>query len=115
MNAEVNARLRELHVTLEAGTRQRDTVLWQLAVHLADWSVQLAREKAVYHTLNKLSVDVTHKCLIAEGWCPLVGRRRVTDALERATYQSSAQVSGRPGDTGEGASVCLKLISISPP
>ena len=48
-----------------------------------------------------------HKCLIAEGWCPLVGRRRVTDALERATYQSSAQVSGRPGDTGEGASACV--------
>lgn len=29
--------------------------------------VQVRREKAVYHTLNMLSIDVTQKCLVAEG------------------------------------------------
>ena len=86
------ARLRELHVTLEAGIRQRETVLGQIAQNLADWNLQVSREKAVYHTLNKLSIDVTRKCLIAEGWCPTVARRRLVDAIDRATYQSSAQV-----------------------
>eukprot|EP00242_Pyramimonas_sp_CCMP2087_P004638 CAMPEP_0198211454 /NCGR_PEP_ID=MMETSP1445-20131203/23973_1 /TAXON_ID=36898 /ORGANISM="Pyramimonas sp., Strain CCMP2087" /LENGTH=838 /DNA_ID=CAMNT_0043885717 /DNA_START=197 /DNA_END=2713 /DNA_ORIENTATION=+ len=93
MNAEVNARLRELHVTLEAGTRQSETLLGQIAQNLADWNLQVSREKAVYHTLNKLSIDVTRKCLIAEGWCPTVARRRIVDAIDRATYQSSAQVN----------------------
>jgi len=93
MNAEVNARLRELFVTLEAGIRQRETVLGQIAQNLADWNLQVSREKAVYHTLNKLSIDVTRKCLIAEGWCPTVARRRLVDAIDRATYQSSAQVN----------------------
>jgi len=93
MNAEVNARLRELHVTLEAGTRQRETVLSQISVNLRDWIVQVGREKAVYHTLNKLSVDITQKCLVAEGWCPVVMRARISAAIERATYQSSAQVN----------------------
>jgi V-type H+-transporting ATPase subunit a len=68
--AQVNSRLRELHVTLEAGTRQSETLLGQIAQNLADWNLQVSREKAVYHTLNKLSIDVTRKCLIAEGWCP---------------------------------------------
>jgi len=93
MNAEVNSRLRELHVTLEAGTRQSETLLGQIAQNLADWNLQVSREKAVYHTLNKLSIDVTRKCLIAEGWCPTVARRRIVDAIDRATYQSSAQVN----------------------
>mmetsp|Transcript_17767 Transcript_17767/g.24563 ORF Transcript_17767/g.24563 Transcript_17767/m.24563 type:complete len:848 (+) Transcript_17767:114-2657(+) len=93
MNAEVNGRLRELHVTLDAGERQREHVLSEMAVSLADWSVQVGREKAVYHTLNKLSVDVTRACLVAEGWCPVVAKGRVTDAIDRASFQSSAQVS----------------------
>lgn len=92
MNAEVTARLGELHMTLEAGSRQRDSILSSLGLSLGDWTAQVQKEKAVYHTLNKLSVDVTKKCLLAEGWCPIIARRRVQEAIERATYQSSAQV-----------------------
>lgn len=33
--------------------------------------LQAKREKAIYHTLNMLSVDVTKKCLVAEGWSPV--------------------------------------------
>ncbi len=32
-----------------------------MAVNLEAWTVQVKHEKAVYHTLNKLSVDVTRK------------------------------------------------------
>lgn len=31
----------------------------------------------MYHTLNLLSIDVTHKCLVAEGWCPLGAKDKV--------------------------------------
>lgn len=32
---------------------------------------QVRREKAVYHILNQLNIDVTEKCLVAEAWCPV--------------------------------------------
>jgi hypothetical protein len=38
---------------------------------------QVKKEKAVYHTLNMLSVDVTRKCLVAEAWCPVSAKPKV--------------------------------------
>ncbi|KAK9805190.1 hypothetical protein WJX72_004776 [[Myrmecia] bisecta] len=92
MNAEVTARLRELHTTIEAGERHREGVLQTIGLNLETWSVLVKREKAIYHTLNKLSVDVTRKVLVAEAWCPVSGKPRVAEALRSAAAQSSASV-----------------------
>lgn len=54
--------------------------------------MQVKREKAVYHTLNKLSVDVTRKVLVAEAWCPVSGKERVHDTLRSASHASAASV-----------------------
>ena len=53
---------------------------------------QVKREKAVYHTLNKLSVDVTRKVLVAEAWCPVSGKERVHSTLRSASQNSAASV-----------------------
>ncbi|RMZ53545.1 hypothetical protein APUTEX25_003367 [Auxenochlorella protothecoides] len=92
MAAEVGARLRELHATLEAGTRARGAVLSSLAQRLDAWGVQVRREKGVYHTLNKLSVDVTRKVLVAEAWVPVASRPRVHDALRAAAAAAHSPV-----------------------
>ena len=34
-----------------------------IALNLEAWSIQVKREKGVYYTLNKFSVDVTRKVL----------------------------------------------------
>lgn len=93
MAAEVTGRLRELHTTNEAGERRRDTVLKDIALHLDEWTVMVRKEKAVYHTLNKLSVDVTSKVLIAEAWVPAYAMQQVQDVLYRTGQTSATQLS----------------------
>ena len=92
MSAEVNARLRELHTTLEAGERLREVALRNAALELEGWTRRVRREKGIYHTLNKLSVDVTRKVLMAEAWVPAVERRRVHDALQAAAARANSPV-----------------------
>lgn len=40
--------------------------------------MKVRREKSIYHTLNMLSIDVTKKCLVAEGWSPVFATPQVT-------------------------------------
>lgn len=89
---EVSARLLELKATIDAGNRYRDNLLSTIASEIELWSLMVKKEKAVYHTLNMLSIDVTRKCLVAEGWCPVSAEPQIQDALERSAFDSNSQV-----------------------
>ncbi|KAL5581175.1 hypothetical protein UlMin_013617 [Ulmus minor] len=89
---EVSLRLADLETTLDAGIRHRNKALTSLSFHLAKWMNMVRREKAVYDTLNMLNFDVTKKCLLGEGWCPIFAKTKVQEALQRATFDSSSQV-----------------------
>ncbi|XP_021804064.1 V-type proton ATPase subunit a3-like [Prunus avium] len=39
-----------------------------------------------------LSLDVTKKCLVAEGWSPIFASKQIQDALQRAAFDSNSQV-----------------------
>ncbi|ETN71388.1 hypothetical protein NECAME_19370, partial [Necator americanus] len=52
----------------------------------------LLKLKAIFHTLNMFSVDVTHKCLIAECWVPTVDLPLVKMALRKGTDQSGSTI-----------------------
>eukprot|EP01023_Acetabularia_acetabulum_P010235 TRINITY_DN1468_c0_g2_i1.p1 TRINITY_DN1468_c0_g2~~TRINITY_DN1468_c0_g2_i1.p1 ORF type:complete len:887 (+),score=191.34 TRINITY_DN1468_c0_g2_i1:21-2681(+) len=92
MNSEVTARLRELQTTIDAGARHKESVLSDIAAHLPGWMDLVKKEKSVYHNLNKMSIDVTRKALVAEAWTPVGARERIHDALSSATKSSSAAV-----------------------
>ncbi|BFG34321.1 hypothetical protein CerSpe_205940 [Prunus speciosa] len=105
---EVSSRLAELEETLDAGIRHRNKALTSVGFHLAKWMnmlypdsdnyvvfstlYQVRREKAVYDTLNMLNFDVTKKCLVGEGWCPIFAKTKIQEALQRATFDSNSQV-----------------------
>lgn len=93
MNSEVNARLQELQMTLDASTSHRDSTLVTVGNTLSEWTTMVQREKAIYHTLNMLSIDVTRQCLVAEGWIPKNAHGAVNEALQRAARQANAQVT----------------------
>lgn len=89
---EVSLRLADLEATLDAGIRHRNKALTSIGMHLVKWMNMVRREKAVYDTLNMLNFDVTKKCLVGEGWCPIFAKAQIQAALQRATFDSSSQV-----------------------
>lgn len=89
---EVLSRLTELEATLDAGLRHRNKALSEIGIHLWKWSIRVRKEKAVYDTLNMLNFDVTKKCLVGEGWCPVFAKSQLQEALQRATIDSNSQV-----------------------
>ncbi|KAH6810433.1 vacuolar proton ATPase A1 [Perilla frutescens var. frutescens] len=89
---DVLSRLSELETTLEAGLRHRDAALRSIGFQLTKWMNMVRREKAIYDTLNMLNFDVTKKCLVGEGWCPIFAKTMIQDALQRATFDCNSQV-----------------------
>ncbi|XP_006860899.1 PREDICTED: V-type proton ATPase 116 kDa subunit a isoform 3 [Chrysochloris asiatica] len=55
---------------------------------LPPWQIQIRKMKAVYLVLNQCSMSATHKCLIAEAWCPT----RDLATLQRVLQDSSSEV-----------------------
>ncbi|CAL1403314.1 unnamed protein product [Linum trigynum] len=92
LTREVLSRLSELEATLDAGIRHRNQALVSIGLHLTKWINMVRMEKAVYDTLNMLNFDVTKKCLVGEGWCPIFAKPQIQEVLQRATYDSSSQV-----------------------
>ncbi|KAL6270018.1 hypothetical protein ACE6H2_026929 [Prunus campanulata] len=58
----------------------------------AQMITEVRKEKSIYHHLNMLSLDVTKKCLVAEGWSPIFASKQIQDALQRAAFDSNSQV-----------------------
>eukprot|EP00894_Picocystis_sp_ML_P000264 jgi/Pico_ML_1/50781/g1929.t2 len=77
MHAEVNERLHELSYAIEAGQGQWEDTVSAIASELSTWIDIVTREAAIYHILNMFSIDVTRKCLIAEGWIPADSKRLI--------------------------------------
>ncbi|CAO2834627.1 unnamed protein product [Amaranthus hypochondriacus] len=92
MMKEVNARLNELKTTIDVGLVHRDNVLSTIGSQIEEWNHLVKKEKSIYHTLNMLNVDVTKKCLVAEGWCPVFSTKEIQDTLRKATFDTNSQV-----------------------
>ncbi|KAK4562604.1 hypothetical protein RGQ29_005201 [Quercus rubra] len=89
---EVSGRLSELKTTIDVGLLQRDNLLQTIGDQFEQWEFLVRKEKSIYHTLNMLSLDVTKKCLVAEGWSPVFATKLIQDALQRASFDSNSQV-----------------------
>ncbi|CAL9753260.1 unnamed protein product [Musa acuminata subsp. burmannicoides] len=92
MISEVSGKITELKTTIDLGMLHRDNILKNISYQFEQWNNLVRTEKAIYHTLNMLSLDVTKKCLVAEGWSPVFATSQIQDALQRATYDSNSQV-----------------------
>ncbi|KAJ0680616.1 putative V-type ATPase, V0 complex, 116kDa subunit family [Helianthus annuus] len=89
---EASGKISEIKTTIDAGLLHRGNLLQTIGEEYEQWNLLVRREKSIYHTLNMLSIDVTKKCLVAEGWSPIYATEQIQDALERATIDSNSQV-----------------------
>jgi len=89
---EVDTRAQDLNTVLERTKDHRYAMLARVALSLDAWFDQIRRDEAIYHTMNLFNYDITHKCLIAEGWCPTNDIDPVQTALRRAQEASGALV-----------------------
>ncbi|KAF6160529.1 hypothetical protein GIB67_019469 [Kingdonia uniflora] len=92
MITEVSGRLSELKTTIDLGLVLRGKLLQTIGYEFEQWNLLVRKEKSIYHTLNMLSIDVTKKCLVAEGWSPVFASKQIQDALERASFDGNSQV-----------------------
>ncbi|XP_051144730.1 V-type proton ATPase subunit a3-like [Andrographis paniculata] len=92
MITQVSGMLSELKTTIDAGLGHRNNLLHAIGEQFEQWNFLVKKEKAIYHTLNMLSIDVTKKCLVGEGWSPVVATQQIQEALHRATHDSNSQV-----------------------
>ncbi|XWS67853.1 hypothetical protein CRYUN_Cryun04dG0040400 [Craigia yunnanensis] len=92
MITEVSGRISELKTTIDAGLLHRDNLLRTIGDQFEQWNLKVKKEKSIYHTLNMLSLDVTKKCLVAEGWSPVFATKQIQVALQRAAFDSNSQV-----------------------
>ncbi|KAL4312531.1 hypothetical protein GQ457_01G009450 [Hibiscus cannabinus] len=90
--AEVSGRIEELKTTIDVGLVHQINLLQTIACHFEQWSHLVKKEKSIYHTLNMLSIDVTRKCLVAEGWCPVFATNKIQNVLQHATVDSNSQI-----------------------
>lgn len=90
--AEVSGKLSELETTIDVGMHHRATLFHAIGCELEQWNLLVKKEKSIYHVLNMLSLDVTKKCLVGEGWCPVSATNKIINALRRAKMDSNSQV-----------------------
>ncbi|KAI9396607.1 hypothetical protein POPTR_004G160400v4 [Populus trichocarpa] len=92
MISEVSGRLAELRTAIDAGLLQKSKLLQTIGDQFVQWNTLARKEKSIYHTMNMLSLDVTKKCLVAEGWSPVFATNLIQDALQKAAFDSNSQV-----------------------
>ncbi|KAK1429219.1 hypothetical protein QVD17_11425 [Tagetes erecta] len=92
MITEVTGKLSELKTTIDVGEHHWRNVVQTISHQFEQWKNMVKKEKSIYHTLNMLSFDVTKKCLVAEGWCPVFATNQIQKTLMQATVDSNSQI-----------------------
>ena len=93
MSVGVMQRLEDLKTVIGQTTEHRHRLLLASAKNVKTWFIKVRKIKAIYHTLNSFSLDVTTKCLIAECWIPTADIGTIQLALRHGTERSGSAVA----------------------
>ncbi|KAM4059996.1 V-type ATPase [Hirsutella rhossiliensis] len=89
---EVNNRLEDVQNVLRNTQTTLEAELNQISQSLSAWMVLIAKEKAVYGSLNLFSYDRARRTLIAEAWCPTNDLPLIRSTLQDVTNRAGLSV-----------------------
>lgn len=89
---EVNNRLEDVQNVLQNTQATLQAELNQISQSLSAWMVLIAKEKAVYSTLNNFSYDKARRTLIAEAWVPTNDLPHIRTTLQDVTNRAGLSV-----------------------
>ncbi|PNY24128.1 V-type proton ATPase subunit a [Tolypocladium capitatum] len=89
---EVNNRLEDVLNVLRNTQTTLEAELSQISQSLSAWMILIAKEKAVYSTLNLFSYDRARRTLIAEAWCPTNDMPLIRSTLQDVTNRAGLSV-----------------------
>lgn len=81
---EVNSKLNDLSTVLDQTENALNSELIAISRDLSKWWQVVARETAVYKTMNRCDYDDSRKTLIAEGWIPTGDIQTLTTTIKGA-------------------------------
>lgn len=89
---EVNNRLEDVQNVLHNTQATLQAELNQISQSISAWMVLIAKEKAVYNTLNLFSYDRARRTLIAEAWVPTNDLPLIRTTLQDVTNRAGLSV-----------------------
>ncbi|SCV05859.1 LANO_0H16754g1_1 [Lachancea nothofagi CBS 11611] len=89
---EINSRLADIYTVLETTNTTLKTELYAISKEIQSWNTVIAREKAVFETLNLFDFDSNRKTLIGEGWVPKDELNSLQGQLARLTASLGVDV-----------------------
>lgn len=85
-------RLSDLEAIIKNTSNQRSEILRDVSQQVVSWREKVKRDMGIFHTLNLLNYDTSHKLFIADVWCPESAQDDVRNALEIGRRRSNGQV-----------------------
>lgn len=86
------SRLSDLETIIANAKSQRLEILRDVSQQVLSWREKVKRDMGIFHTLNLLNYDTSHKLFIADVWCPWSAQDDVRNALEIGRRRSNSQV-----------------------
>jgi V-type H+-transporting ATPase subunit a len=101
---QLDQRIDDINVTINSTKDRVRTILGEISGQLISWKKKVAKEKAIYHTLNLFDYKIQNS-VIAEAWCPKKHLELVRMKMDEAISTSGSQVQ----------SLCEELVTTEVP
>ncbi|XP_048004326.1 V-type proton ATPase 116 kDa subunit a 1-like [Leguminivora glycinivorella] len=89
---QLRAKIEDLSLVLEKTRFHRCMVMHTMARAHPTYLLRLRKAKAIYHTMNFFTVDITKNCMIGQCWIPTSDLGRVQEVLDTTSEQMATSV-----------------------
>ncbi|CAG4929763.1 unnamed protein product [Parnassius apollo] len=85
-------RIGDLEQVLKKTKYHRCKALKTVGKQWSTWMMQVKKTKAIYHTMNLFTLDITKNCLIGKCWVPDMDLIKVNDVMEQCSAKIGTNV-----------------------